>query len=431
VKLFLNPVALEITTLKFCALYQNFEKLMALIYFSGDWMSGKEVGFDQLENADLIVDAVYKGGYVQNFGADPLNKLIGCGNQGGFRPRVNLGSHRELLVVLYSTLVDTDWPDNIDNETGIFTYYGDNKNPGHELHDTPKGGNRLLRKSFESYHGSADRRKEVPPFFIFTKGVLGRDVVFKGLAAPGTQGNNPTEDLVAIWKSKQGERFQNYRAFFTILNVPVISRKWINDIVASNILSENCPNEWRLWVEHGRFRPLNAESTISYRNREKQMPQTLIGNQIINIIHNYFRNNPYMFEHCAAEIAKLMDSNIVSIDVTRPWRDGGRDAVGFYRIGTSEDNIKVEFALEAKCFGLNNSCGIKLTSRLLSRLKYRQFGIFVTTSFVSLQPYKEIREDKHPIIIISGADIVKILFKTGLNTPKKVQEWLTEKFPLA
>lgn len=75
-----------------------------------------------------------------------------------------------------------------------------------------------------------------------------------------------------------------------------------------------------------------------------------MGKQILTIIHTYFKDNPYLFEHCAAKIVQLMDLNIISIDVTRPWRDGGRDAIGFYRIGTAEDNIKVEFALEAKCF---------------------------------------------------------------------------------
>tara|TARA_R110001606_G_scaffold395471_1_gene567836 strand:- start:1912 stop:2073 length:162 start_codon:yes stop_codon:yes gene_type:complete len=44
-------------------------------------------------------------------------------------------------VVLYTSGENIDWPDTIGTETGIFQYYGDNKKPGHELHDTKKNLN--------------------------------------------------------------------------------------------------------------------------------------------------------------------------------------------------------------------------------------------------------------------------------------------------
>ena len=44
----------------------------------------------------------------------------------------------------------------------------------------------------------------------------------------------------------------------------------------------------------------------------------------------------------------------------------------------------------------------------------RQFGVLVTTSYVARQAYKEIREDTHPVIIISGKDIVETLKKAGV-----------------
>lgn len=124
-----------------------------------------------------------------------------------------------------------------------------------------------------------------------------------------------------------------------------------------------------------------------------------------------------------------MDENIVSYDVTRPWRDGGRDAVGLYRIGSQGDNIKVEFALEAKCFKPGTGVGVEHTSRLISRLRHRQFGILVTTSYVGEQPYKEIREDRHPVVIIAAEDIANILTNAGISTEKKVSDWLKNNFP--
>jgi len=80
-----------------------------------------------------------------------------------------------------------------------------------------------------------------------------------------------------------------------------------------------------------------------------------------------------------------------------------------YRIGSEGDSINIEFALEAKCYNPGEGVGIRETSRLISRLKHHEFGIFVTTSYVSQQAYEEIREDEHPVIIVAARDIARIL----------------------
>ncbi|WP_163069640.1 restriction endonuclease, partial [Acinetobacter baumannii] len=69
-------------------------------------------------------------------------------------------------------------------------------------------------------------------------------------------------------------------------------------------------------------------------------------------------------------------------DVTRPSRDGGRDAVGQLRIGAGPASILVDFALEAKCYSPPGSVGVRDMSRLISRLRHRQFGILVTTTWL-------------------------------------------------
>lgn len=80
--------------------------------------------------------------------------------------------------------------------------------------------------------------------------------------------------------------------------------------------------------------------------------------------------------------------------------------------------------MEAKCYQRDNSNGVKLLSRLVSRLKYRDFGIFVTTSYVSEQAYKELLEDGHPVIIISGRDIVEILNENHINTTELILNFM-------
>src|SRR5262245_21217969 len=143
------------------------------------------IEFAALDSADLIVDATYRGGSAGNAGDDPLNVLLGCGNQGGFRTVRSADGLRHAFVCLYSSLTDLDWPDHLDMQTGAFTYYGDNKRPGHLLHDSPRGGNKLLQQCFAALHGERENRVAIPPFFIFTKGSRGRDVVFRGVAVPG------------------------------------------------------------------------------------------------------------------------------------------------------------------------------------------------------------------------------------------------------
>src|SRR5262245_58003249 len=86
----------------------------------------RTVRFDELATADLHVDAVYQGGRTGNAGDDPFPRLLRVSNMGGFRYRGTLGALE--MVVLTSTLTDPDWPDELDRETGVFTYYGDNKN---------------------------------------------------------------------------------------------------------------------------------------------------------------------------------------------------------------------------------------------------------------------------------------------------------------
>jgi hypothetical protein len=95
--------------------------------------------FDKLSKCDLVIDAVYEGGKKGNVGDDPINKILPVGNQGGFRYAGSLDNLK--YVVLYTSGENIHWPDTIDTETGIFQYYGDNKKPGHELHDTKKNLN--------------------------------------------------------------------------------------------------------------------------------------------------------------------------------------------------------------------------------------------------------------------------------------------------
>jgi hypothetical protein len=384
--------------------------------------------FSDLTQADLIVDAIYQSGRGGHYGDDPFPILLGMSNQGGFRYRGDLDGPLE-MVLLTSTLNEPDWPDSLDPETGIFTYYGDNRHPGRELHDTGRGGNILLKRIFEMAEGGAAERLQVPPVFIFARAGNYRDAVFLGLAVPGASDLSGGEDLVAIWRTAAGRRFQNYRARFTVLDASVVERRWINSLIEKKPRIEWAPEAWRKWVLSGKRKPLLATRTMEYRTQAEQEPADAEGRLMIAAVRAHFQQRPHDFEHFAAAVARLILPDIAALDVTRPSRDGGRDGIGQLRVGSGPGAILVDFALEAKCYTPPTSVGVKDVSRLISRLRHRQFGILVTTTWVNLQAYREIKEDQHPIIVLAAVDIVNALRRTGRIGPVAVSAWLAEEFP--
>lgn len=381
------------------------------------------VKFEDLEKSKLIIDEIYLGGKAPNMSAEVLNKLMLCSNSGGFRP-VKDKNGKYAYCILYTTGEKVDWNDYLDAELGRFIYYGDNKREGNSIHNTSRKGNEILRNYFGKLENND--RENIIPFFIFQK-VQGRDVRFLGLAVPGDNRLTKEEQLISVWSQKNGARYQNYKSVFSILDVPNIDRKWLLDLKNDIKDSEYAPKVWLDWQKCGKCKHLTSKKVVKYRKKEEQIPKKEVDLKMIQEIYNFF-DDPYQFEKCAAKLAQMMDKNIVSYDLTKTRRDGGRDAIGKYRIGMNNSNIQVEFALEAKRYDINNSVGVEGTSRLISRLKYREFGILITTSYVDVQTYKEIIEDNHPIIIISAIDIVEILKKSGIKTVMDVKKWLKSNF---
>ena len=376
-----------------------------------------------LNTVDLIIDEVYGGSRIGNASDDPLPKLLGVDNGAGFRhlgQRPNVSTLK--LVVLKSSLSDPNWPDSLDRERGIFVYYGDNHSP-HELHDTPRQGNLILRNLFAEAH-NLRCSQHFPPIFLFGNTGTFRDVQFLGLAVPGAEGLSSDDDLVAVWRTAaSGARFQNYKAIFTVLDVPCIPRVWIEDIKNGKIInSAHVPATWLDWVKTRKFRPLKSQPIITIRSKNMQLPSGQLAT-FTDLIYENYRTVPFAFERCAMEIAKLFLPDIHHEQLTRPWRDGGRDATGMYRIGKDAGSIDVEFALEAKCYAPSTAVGVRDTSRLISRLRHRQFGILVTTSYLHEQAYKEVMQDGHPVVIIAAKDIAE-KFMSKFGSVEAARRWI-------
>ena len=391
------------------------------------------VQFDDLEKADLIVDCVYKGGSAPNLSAEPFHKLIpGCENSGGFRKKLREdGSGKYAYIILYTSMEEMEWPDFLEEETGIFRYYGDNRTPGKALTDTKKKGNLILEMVF-SLLNEGKNLKDIPPFFVFKKTGNGRDVQFLGLAAPGNPKISPDRDLVAFWRTYNDKRFQNYEAYFTILDTKKepISREWIKSLIFDYENSlEKAPDVWKKFLREGRngIVPLKAPKILKIPNKNEQLFKTdEEGIKCIEFIREHYNAFPQGFEECATNIISKMDQNFIGFSLTRPWRDGGRDAIGRYSIhtgGNVNHPLIVDCALEAKCYGVNRGVGVREMSRLISRIRYRQFGIMITTGFVDTQAYSEVIEDGHPILIVTASDIAGILRRNSI-TISNIDGWL-------
>ena len=390
----------------------------------------KSFKFEELTTAPLVVDAVYEGGTIGNLNSEVLSKLLSAEddkgetlkvhNAGGFRYRGR--RPKPLVVALTSNSSEPAWPDSINPFTGQLTYFGDNRSPG-ELHETKLGGNQILADSFACFGDGSKARESLPVFFYFTKW-RGFSQQFRGLVVPGGIGVTSDDQLSAIWRTKGGSRFQNYRALFTVLNIPEISREWISDLMLGKDRLLNAPESYKRWVATGKYEPLVSENVIRVRTKQEQLPQDDMGLKLVAHIHTRFEDKPHEFEPVALALWGLLSKLPMDAEVTRQAVDGGRDAFGVVRIGPMGDPLKLNFVLEAKCYGINNSVGVKETSRLISRLRRHHFGVLVTTSYIGNQAYEEIREDDHPVVLMTGADIANVLQANGHDNEKKLDAWI-------
>ena len=385
--------------------------------------------FSELASADLIIDAVYEGdSSTSSYGGEPLHHLLpGLGTQGGFRKR-NSSKGGLVGLVMVSTGNEPDWPDELDPYTGTFIYFGDNRTPGKGLHETKAGGNKSLNEVFALAHGNLEDRLRCPVILIFESNGQGRNMVFRGLAVPGSLNHNPGDDLVAIWRSAAGQRFQNYRAVFTVLDCGTISGEWLREVFQTRELEiddPRIPPSFLKWVKTGRITPLLSPA-IETRSVAEQHPKTPLEELILQTIFEFCKPDPFTFEPIAAEIWRLSTPVAMDFEMTRRYRDGGRDAVGHLDLGPIGDQIQLTFALEAKLFNPSSRVGVKATSRLISRLKHREFGVLVTTAPLDKQAYHELRSDGHPVVVMSGHDIAETLIRSGINNREACLAWLAK-----
>ena len=383
---------------------------------------------------EVRIDELYRNTNDWKHPDDTFNRFFrfddgkGINNTSGFRPKSKAGGSTSIgdcaFCVLVTTFGETEWPDTLDRESGRFTYFGDNRMKGVQLHDTRVGGNRLLQRVYSLLH--THKRSEIPPFLCFEtiKTAQGTFMRFLGLACPGGEGISAFDDLVAVWRIKGEDRFQNYRAMFTVLREETLQKSWLEDMVAGipPAESKHCPATWRQWVKTGRYTPLSCARQIEPRTRKEQEPADTNERKVLQRIYEELSERE--FEFAAAELVQLMDERFTDVAVTRAVRDGGRDVVASYRVGHAKHQVRLSAYVEAKRWNPDSAVGVKPMMRLIARLKHRDIGVFVTTSFFDRQVQKELIEDGHPVLLLSGGDIARLLIGRELATDQNLGAWL-------
>lgn len=203
------------------------------------------------------MDEVYLSNGSTHLDGDVLSKLMLVGNSGGFRKRTikkhsktKYGESELAYVVLVSTGKETEWTDSVDRKNRLVTYYGDNREPGNDIHNTKGKGNVTLNDVFTKL-ANGDRT-HIPPFFYF-EGAGGRNIKFIGLLVPGDGSSANLENQLEVFTGfKDGKKYQNYRAKFSILDANNIDRRWLTDLIRGDGYSSMyAPEAWKKWVENG------------------------------------------------------------------------------------------------------------------------------------------------------------------------------------
>ena len=121
---------------------------------------------------------------------------------------------------------------------------------------------------------------------------------FPGLAA--------TEEYRSLFGNPPQDSVSRTIEQFTVLNVPIIRRAWIEDLAKGRDVMDNAPLPWAQLINRGSYMPLMAQPTRTIRSVEQQAPKTPLKSAILRFAWEYFEQElPTAFEAFAARVYAL------------------------------------------------------------------------------------------------------------------------------
>lgn len=146
---------------------------------------------------------------------------------------------------------------------------------------------------------------------------------------------------------------------------------------------------------------------------------------MLDAIRERFGSEGEEFSRCAIALWKLVAPSTGACEIDQPA--GGRASVvsGKYVLGPAEDSIELDFVLDAYCTDADRGVGHAAMDRLIARVGSSHFGVLLTLSYVDDDVYRHIRDDREPVVVVCGQDIVDALKAHGYLDVASVREWVT------
>ena len=332
-------------------------------------------------------------------------------NSGGIRPSIRSDGDIAFLVLVSAHIKTSDhnpWEDTIDREQGRVLYWGDAKSKESKKRDDWQG-NRYLERIWVTVNQRDWSR--VPPILHFSKPKKGL-VRFSGLCV--------LEKLEDKWMEDKGRRIRNYRAALSILPVDRISLEWITGLDQGKL--NGAPEAWKVYRRSGEYRPL-LPYMKKVRDKLDQLPDQ--DSQEFRILEELSTIDPFKFESLVVRALQATEVRH-QIEGTSRTRDGGFDFVGSFLLPPPL-GYSIRLKGEVKRYKPDGGgVGPKDVARLVARLQRGEHGIFVTTSYFTLQAQSEVLEDGYPVDLISGSRLISLLTEVGaIQKGRLVSHWLT------
>ncbi|MFE3960271.1 caspase family protein [Nocardia sp. NPDC059091] len=166
------------------------------------------------------------------------------------------------------------------------------------------------------------------------------------------------------------------------------------------------------------------------REALQQVPSDSNEMEMLRVIHARFVGRNNEFARFAIALWRLIASATGKCYVGREWSTSSASISGKYVLGPIDDRIELDFALDAHCYSLAEGVDHRTMDRLIARMDHCHFGVLFTLSYVEDEVYKAIRDEREPVVVVCGKDVVEVLQAHGCADPADVEKWLAGKLVL-
>ncbi|EOB3523571.1 HNH endonuclease [Enterococcus faecalis] len=345
------------------------------------------IEFDKLSTSALIPGNIYKGGNKGNVGDNPFTSLLGVGNSGGMRPKVNRNKKLAYIVLISNPSNQHEYPDEFDSSNNLLIYYGDQRKPGKHFSETKHKGNINVKKLFEESY--TNNSKQLFPCFYFEKiEGKGRNYKYIGLAYPFVRNKNLEEVCQNLSIHSQNGIVNNYKFLFTIDSKTIVTREWLNFLVNNQGDIKKCvPASWIKFIEDRSIELISDTDSNSlykdYLEEESEIYSTGNKKRTVNSRNGQsLLRNAVLKKYGKCQLCDINYQELLIASHIIPWNESDSEEI-IKRFGENTrgdvDNILLLCANHDRLFDRNlisfDDTGRILISNKINKEDYELLGI--------------------------------------------------------